>query len=111
MMNFSNMMKQAQEMQKKLQEVQKEFATKEYNAEAGNGAVKVTCDGQGRFKSIKIAPEAINPENPSSVDTETLETLEDLVSSALSQAAKQSKQEFETRVKQITGGIHIPGLF
>jgi len=111
MMNFANMMKQAQEMQKKLQEVQKEFASKEYSAETGNGAVKVTCDGQGRFKSIKIGAEAINPENPSSVDVETLETLEDLISTALAQVTKQSKQEFETKVKQITGGIHIPGLF
>ena len=48
MMNFANMMKQAQQMQKRLQVVQEELAKTEYNAEAGNGAIKVICDGQGR---------------------------------------------------------------
>lgn len=111
MMNFANMMKQAQQMQKKLQAVQEELANTEYNAETGNGAVKVTCDGQGRFKAIKIKAEALNPENPSSVDAETLETLEDLISSAMTQVTKQAKGEMENKMKQITGGIHIPGLF
>ena len=43
--------------------------------EAGGGAVTITCDGQGKFKSIKLKPEAINPENPSSVDNDTIESI------------------------------------
>jgi len=111
MMNFGNMMKQAQQMQKKLKVMQEELANTEYNAETANGAVKVVCDGQGRFKSIKILPEAYCPENPSSVDKEALETLEDLISSAISQASNQAKVKMEEKMKQITGGINIPGLF
>ena len=53
-MNIAQMMKQAQFIQKKLQEAQTELANTEYSAEAGNGSVKVVCDGQGYFKSIKF---------------------------------------------------------
>ena len=50
-MNIMQMMKQAQGLQKKLQETQKELADLEITGEAANGAVKVICDGQGKFKS------------------------------------------------------------
>ena len=67
MMNMMNMMKQAQNIQKKLVEAQEELSNTDVSAEAGNGSVKVICDGKGIFKSIKISAEAINSENPSSV--------------------------------------------
>ena len=111
MMNFANMMKQAQQMQKKLQTAQAELAETEHVAETAGGAVKVVCDGQGRFKSISLKPEAINPENPSSVDADTIETLEDLITSACKQATDKAKVQLEAKMKQITGGINIPGLF
>ena len=111
MMNFSNVIKKAQQMQKQMQVVQDEMANAEFSADAGNGAVKVVCDGRGRFKSIKISKEAINPENPSSVDDETVETLEDLISSAINRAAADATKEMEAKMKQATGGINIPGLF
>jgi len=71
-MNIMQMMKQAQSLQQKLKETQAELAKTEITGEAAGGAVVVTCDGQGKFKSIKLKPEAINPENPSSVDAETI---------------------------------------
>ena len=110
-MNIANMMKQAQQMQKKLQDAQAELAATEIPAEAGNGAVKVVCDGQGKFKSIKLSKQAINPENPESVDDDTLEMLEDLITTAMSQASKEASSRMETKMKSITGGISIPGLF
>ena len=58
-MNIMQMMKQAQGLQKRLQDTQKELAALEITGEAANGAVKVTCDGQGKFKSIKLTAEAI----------------------------------------------------
>lgn len=110
-MNIASMMKQAQQMQKKLQDAQAELANVEVSAEAGNGAVKVICDGQGKFKSIKLSAQAINPENPESVDEDTIEMLEDLISTAMTQASKDASAQMESKMKSITGGISIPGLF
>ncbi|MBQ8168231.1 YbaB/EbfC family nucleoid-associated protein [bacterium] len=61
-MNIMQMMKQAQNLQKKLKDTQDELAKIDVVGEAGSGAVKVTCDGQGKFKSIKLTAEALNPE-------------------------------------------------
>ena len=71
MMNMMNMMKQAQNIQKKLMEAQTELADMNIAGESGNGSVSVTCDGKGIFKSIKLSAEALNPENPSSVSAHT----------------------------------------
>ncbi len=110
-MNIANMMKQAQQMQKKLQDAQAELAAAEVSAESGSGAVKVICDGQGKFKSIKLSKEAINPENPESVDEDTIEMLEDLITTAMTQATKDASSRMEAKMKSLTGGINIPGLF
>ena len=110
-MNFANMMQQAQKMQKKLQDAQAELSALEIPGEAGNGAVKVVCNGQGKFKSIKLTPEAINPENPSAVDTDAIEMLEDLITQAMNQATEKALVKTEATMKIITGGIKIPGLF
>ena len=110
-MNFANMMQQAQKMQKKLQDAQADLSAMESGGEAGNGAVKVVCNGQGKFKSIKLAPEAINPENPSAVDQDTLEMLEELIAQAMNQATEKAAEKSEAAMKNITGGIKIPGLF
>ena len=69
-----------------------------------------TTNLKRKFKSIKIAPEAINPENPSSVDADSIEMLEDLISSAMAQANEQSSKIMSEKMKKITGGISIPGL-
>ncbi len=82
-MNIMQIMKQAQNIQSKLKTAQEELARMEVVGEAANGAVKITCDGQGKFKSIKLTAEAINPENPSSVDADSIEMLEDLISTAM----------------------------
>ena len=98
-------------MQKRLQDVQNELAAQEITGESAGGAVKVTCDGKGQFKSIKLTKEAINPENPASVDDDTLEMLEDVITTAIKQASEKAVKEMETKMKAITGGINIPGLF
>lgn len=107
-MNIMQMMKQAQGLQKRLKDTQVELANLEIVGESGG--VKVTCDGQGKFKSIKISAEAVNPENPSSVDKDTLEMLEDVVSAAIKQASDKANKEMEARMTAVTGGLNIPGL-
>lgn len=109
-MNIMQMMKQAQSLQQKLKETQEELARTEITGEAAGGAVIVTCDGQGKFKSIKLKPEAINSEDPSSVDADTVEMLEDIISSAIKQASDRASKEMESKMKSVTGGINIPGL-
>lgn len=95
---------------KKLKDTQEELANLEITGEAANGAVKVICDGQGRFKSIKLSAEAINPENPSAIDSDTVEMLEDIISSAIKQASDKAGKTMEEKMKAVTGGINIPGL-
>ena len=109
-MNIMQMMKQAQSLQQRLKATQAELAKTEITGEAAGGAVVVTCDGQGKFKSIKLKPEAVNPENPSSVDSENLEMLEDIISTAITQAGEKAAKEMEAKMKAVTGGINIPGL-
>ena len=110
MMNMMNMMKQAQNIQKRLVEAQEELSNTDISAESGNGSVKVICDGKGIFKSIKLSAEAINPENPSSISQDDIEMLEDLITSAMKTASEKSKTVMEEKMKSVTGGVNIPGL-
>lgn len=111
MMNMMQVMQQAQKMQKKFKETQSELENTKIVSLSGNGAVEATVNGQGKFVSIKIKPEAINPENPSSVDADTIEMLEDLICAALKDATEKATSQMEAKMKAITGGISIPGLF
>ena len=109
-MNIMQMMQQAQNIQKRLKDVQQELAESEVEGESFGGAVKVICDGQGKFKSIKLSAELINPDNPESVDEDTIETLEDAIITAITQTSQKASDEMESKIKSVTGGISIPGL-
>ena len=111
---MQQMLKQAQQMQKKMEKAQEELKKIEVTAESGGGVVSVKLDGKYEFKSIKIKPEAINPDDPSSVDEETVEMLEDLVTSAMQEANKKVSEAIEKKMSSVTGGmgINLPnGLF
>ena len=110
MMNMMNMMKQAQNLQKKLVEAQNELANTNITAVAGNGAVKIITDGKGVFKSIELTAEAINPENPESVSQDDIDMLVDLITAAMNTAIEKSKTVMEEKMKSATGGISLPGL-
>ena len=111
-MNLASIMKQAQQVQKRLQDAQKDLAQAEITAEAADGAVVVVCDGNGKFKSIKLKKTAINAENPDSVDDETVEMLEDLITTAMKKATEDAAKKMQDKMKGIVpAGINIPGLF
>ena len=110
-MNMMQVLQQAQKMQKKIKEVQGELENMDVITTAGNGAVEVILNGQGKFKSIKLKPEAINPTNPESVDADTVEMLEDLLSEAMKSATEKASSTMEEKMKAVTGGMSIPGLF
>ena len=96
------MIRQAQELQTKLAKAQQELAEATVEATAGGGAVTVTVTGQQQFKSIKISPEAISPDD--------VEMLEDLVLAAVNEAIAKSQELAAERMRQVTGGLDIPGL-
>lgn len=111
MFNIQQIMKQAQMMQKKAEEMQNELATITVDGAAGGGVVEVKMNAKREFLSVKIKPEAINPENPAAVDTDALEMLEDLIASAIKDASAKATSISEEKLKSITGGLKIPGLF
>ena len=98
-------------LQKKLKETQGELENLEIVSTAGNGAVTAVLNGQGKFKSIKLTASAINPSNPESIDNDTIEMLEDLITEAMLSATNKASTQMESKMKSITGGISIPGLF
>jgi len=99
---MNRFMRQAQELQARLAKVQEELAQATVEATSGGGAVKVIVNGQQEVQSVKISPEAINPDD--------VELLEDLVLAAINEAMTKSKELAAERLGKITGGLKIPGL-
>jgi DNA-binding YbaB/EbfC family protein len=97
-----SMLQQAQELQAKLAKAQQELGDLTIEASSGGGAVKVTITGQLKILSIKISPEAINPDDA--------ELLEDLVLTAVTEAMARAQELAAQRLGKITGGLKIPGL-
>jgi hypothetical protein len=101
-MNQANIMAQMRKMQQEMTKAQEELANTVVSGSAGGETVRVdmTCDH--RVKSVKIAPEAIDPADA--------ETLEDLIVVACNDALKKADEATQSRMGQVTGGLHIPGL-
>lgn len=100
--NMNNMLKQAQRMQRQIEEQQKELETKEFTAKAGGGAVEVTVTGKKAMVSIKLSPEAVDPDD--------IETLQDMILAATNEALKQANQANEDSLGKMTGGMNLGGL-
>jgi len=107
-MDMMKLMRQAQNLQKQITEAQKTYAALNIEGDAGNGAVKVICDGRGFFKSIKLSAEALNPDNPSEVSTDTIEMLEDLITTAIKSTSEKAQAELEGHMKRVTKELNIP---
>ena len=100
--NMNNLMKQAQKMQRQMEEQQKELETKEFTAAAGGGAVEVTVSGKREVTKVKLAEEVVDPDD--------IEMLEDLVAAAINATVKQVDETAEAEMGKLTGGMNIPGL-
>lgn len=101
--NMNQMIRQAQKMQEDMATLQSDLEAREYFATSGGGVVSVTVDGKHLIKSIKINPDAIDPE-----DTEMLE---DLVTVAVNEAISNAIKTAEEEMGAITGGLNLPGMF
>lgn len=102
---FGNIMRQAQQMQKKMAQISEELKNMTALGEAGQGQVKVEVSCDYTVKSVKIAKELADPE-----DTETLE---DLIVLAVNDAMDKARVIKEEEMGKVTGGLsgQIPGLF
>jgi len=102
-MDMSEIMRQAQDFQQRLSQVQNELAGKIVTASVGGGMVSVTVNGKNELLSIQIDKEVISPEDQS--------MLQDLIVSAVNEGIKKAQDMAQTEMKKLTGGISIPGMF
>ena len=100
MKNLVGLMKQAQQMQSKMQEMQDALQTLEMTGEAGAGLVKVVLNGKGELRSIKIDPKMIDPSDA--------EMLEDLIIAAHRDAKTKVETATAAEMQKATGGMQLP---
>ena len=95
-------MRQVKELQAKLAQAQEELGNVEIEGTAGGGAVTVVVDGHQNALSVKISPDAVDPDD--------ISLLEDLVLTAINEAIRKSQETAQERLGALTGGLRIPGL-
>jgi nucleoid-associated protein EbfC len=101
-MDVGKIMKQAQKMQEQLERIQEELARRTVTASAGGGMVTVIANGKQDIISIKLAPEAVDPQD--------IAMLEDLVTAAVNEALRSARSLMQEEMGKITGGLRIPGV-
>ena len=95
--NMANLMKQAQRMQRQMEEGQKELEAKEFTAAAGGGAVEVTVSGKKEIVKVKLSEEVVDPED--------IEMLQDLIMAAANEAMRQADEANSQLMGKMTGGL------
>jgi hypothetical protein len=95
--NMNNLMKQAQKMQKQMEEASKNLEEKEMTATAGGGAVEVTVSGKKEIVKVKLAEEVVDPDD--------IEMLEDLIVAATNEALRMVEEYSNNEMSKITGGL------
>jgi len=103
MTNIGNMMKQAQQLQKKMNEVQEKLDNIEVEGTAGGGLVKVTSNAKGNIKKVTI--------DETLMKASEKEMTEDLILAAINDAKKRAEEKTAEEMKNITGGIALPPGF
>ena len=100
--DMGSLLKQAQMMEKRMKDAERALAERTVEGSAGGGVVKVFVSGSLEVKGVKIAKEAVDPED--------VEGLEALVEGAMGQALSAAKQLKEAEMGKITKGLSLPGL-
>lgn len=95
--NMNNLMKQAQRMQRQMEESQKELEEKEFTAKAGGGAVEVTVTGKKEITRVKLSEEVVDPDD--------IEMLEDLVMAAANEALRMAEDANAEIMNKMAGGL------
>ncbi|MDP6930670.1 MAG: YbaB/EbfC family nucleoid-associated protein [Planctomycetota bacterium] len=100
--DMGSLLKQAQQMQKRMQDTERDLRERVLEGTAGGGAVKVYVNGMQEIQAAKIDPDAVDPED--------VETLEDLVTAAVRQAMTAAKDLRDKEMNKVTGGMNLPGM-
>ena len=101
---MNNLMKQAQRMQRQMEEQQKEMEEAIFTATSGGGVVEISVSGKKEVKSLKIDPEAVDPED--------VEMLQDLILAAVNGALKMADEKTGESMAKLQGGLGgFPGMF
>ena len=100
MKNLGNMLKQAQQMQSRMAEMQGKLAEIEVSGQAGAGLVQVTVNGKSELKRVKLAKEAVDPND--------VEVLEDLIVAAFNDAKAKIESLVAEETQKLMGGIKLP---
>ena len=100
MNNFNNMIKQAQDLQKKMAEAQEKVETLEAEGISGGGIVKITINGKNNVTSVNI--------DETSIDKNEKEILEDLIVAAFNDARDKIQRKIADEMSSLTGGIKLP---
>ena len=100
MKNLGEMMKQAQQMQSKMAEMQEGLELLEISGGSGAGLVSVTLNGKGEMRALKIDPSLVNPDD--------VEMLEDLVAAAFNDAKAKVEAHVQEEMAKLTGGLNLP---
>ena len=95
--NMNNLMKQAQRMQRQMEETAKTLEEKEYTATAGGGAVTVSVSGKKEVTAVKLSEEVVDPDD--------IEMLEDLIMAATNEALRKIEETSQQAMAKITGGL------
>ena len=100
MKNLGNLMKQAQEMQSKMEEMQRQLEDTELSGSAGAGMVSITLNGKNEVKAVKIDPSLASPDE--------VEILEDLIVAAFNDAKAKVEAHVQEKMQDVTGGLNLP---
>lgn len=98
--NMNQMIKQAQKMQEQLAKMQEDMENQTIEASSGGGVVNVTVNGKKELQSVKIKPEAVDPDD--------VEMLEDLICAAVNEAMRKAEEKSNAEMSKITGGMNLP---
>jgi nucleoid-associated protein EbfC len=101
--NMGNLMKQAQQMMEKAKRAEEELAAEQVEGSAGGGMVRVVATGTGEVLAVTIDRQVVDPDD--------VEMLQDLVLGAVREAVQKSTELRAERMKALTGGLGLPGMF
>ena len=101
-MDIRALMKQAQQMQQRVAEVQEELARRTVTAEVAGGQVRVEMNGKHEVVALTIQPAAVDPDD--------VEFLQDLVTAAVNEAVRKVEAMVQEEMGQLTGGLNLPGI-
>ena len=101
MKNIAGLMKQASQMQKKMEEMQAVLEATTHDGEAGAGMVVVTLNGKGEMKGVRVDPKLADPAE--------MEMLQDLLVAAHAEARRKLEAAAAAEMQKVTGGLSLPG--